>query len=186
MSEICPNPDDLEGKRAQLEIRASRRPANGSNVVGRVGADRAPRLVCFAHVDAKDGTPGALDNASGVVILLLLAEMLQDYQGRLGLELVAMNGEDYYAASGEVAYVENNRHRFGEIVLGVNIDGAGYRHGSTAYSLYGCPDGLTEFCSHGVCPLPGIDGRRALVPIRPRAVPDARAACACHHIGRHA
>jgi aminopeptidase YwaD len=140
----CPNPDDLEGKRAQLEIRASRRPASGSNVVGRVGADRAPRLVCFAHVDAKDGTPGALDNASGVVILLLLAEMLQDYQGGLGLELVALNGEDYYAASGEVAYVENNRHRFGEIVLGVNIDGAGYRHGSTAYSLYGCPDWLAD------------------------------------------
>ena len=32
------------------------------------------------------------------------------------------------------------RDDFERILLGINIDAAGYRDGATAYSLYGCPD----------------------------------------------
>ncbi|MDY6866208.1 MAG: M28 family peptidase, partial [Halobacteriota archaeon] len=39
--------------------------------------------------DAYEDTPGALDNASGTVVLLLIAEMLQNYKGPLGIELIA-------------------------------------------------------------------------------------------------
>jgi aminopeptidase YwaD len=98
--------------------------------------------VFFAHIDAKAGTPGATDNATGVVVLLLLAELLAGYSDRLGVELVALNGEDYYAASGEMQYLARNEGRWGEILLGVNLDGTGYRQGRTAYSLYGCPPDL--------------------------------------------
>jgi len=84
-------------------------------------------------------TPGALDNATGVIVLLLLAELLQDQTPSLIFELVALNGEDYYSAPGEVHYLKNNPNKLQDVHLGINFDGAGYLEGDTAYSLYDCP-----------------------------------------------
>ena len=127
------------GREVSLEIRAQRTPSTGCNVIARRGVDHNRRVVLFAHIDAKDGTPGALDNATGVATLLLLAELLTGYSGQLGVEIVALNGEDYYAASGEMLYLSINEGRFAEIVLGINLDGVGHYQGHTAYSLYDCP-----------------------------------------------
>jgi len=127
------------GKLISLESRAARIPSSGCNVIARKGARQDRRVVLFAHIDAHIGSPGASDNASGVVALLLLAELLADYRGDLGIEIVAMNGEDYYAASGENQYVALNAGKFGEIVLGINLDDIGYHKGAVAYSLYDCP-----------------------------------------------
>ena len=121
-----------------LEIRAERIPARGSNVLARKGNDRSKRIVLFAHIDAKLGTPGALDNGTGIVTLLLLAELLKDYEGGNCIEIVALNGEDYYSNPGEQLYIKHNDGMFHEIVLGINIDGLGYSKGKTAYSLYEC------------------------------------------------
>jgi aminopeptidase YwaD len=130
------------GRTVSLDSRAQRIPSTGCNVVARKGRSQTSRVVFTAHIDAKRGTPGALDNAAGVVVLLLLAELLEGYEGRTGIELVALNGEDYYAAPGELVYLEQNRGRMAEIVLNVNLDAPGYLQGNTHYSLYGCPDAL--------------------------------------------
>jgi aminopeptidase YwaD len=133
------------GDQVALDIRAQRLPAKGCNVIARKGKEFHKRVVCFAHIDSKQGTPGALDNASGVTILLLLAELLRNYNGALGVELVALNGEDYYSNPGEMLYLHSNKGLFDEILLGINLDGVGYREGKTAYSLYGCPKELEGF-----------------------------------------
>ncbi len=135
------------GREAALAIRASRLPASGCNVVARKG-NASRRVALLAHIDARRGSPGAIDNAAGVAVLLLLAELLADYRGELGIELVAVNGEDYYAVPGELQYLAANAGKFAEIVLGVNLDGVGYRKGNVAYSLYECPPGIAE-CIHG-------------------------------------
>jgi aminopeptidase YwaD len=132
----------LAGNEAVLEIRAQRRPATGCNVIARKGASTARRLVICAHIDAKDGTPGALDNAAGTITLLLLAELLAGYAGALGVEIVALNGEDYYSNPGEMQYLAQNAGQFDEIVLAANLDGLGYREGRAAFSLYECPPDL--------------------------------------------
>ena len=132
------------GQTISLEIRAQRKPAQACNVVARKGARFDRRVVLFAHVDAKQGTPGALDNAAGVTTLLLLAELLGDYIRELGVEIVALNGEDYYSNPGEMQYLQLNAGRFGNIALGINLDGVGYHEGRTAYSLYDCPPNLSE------------------------------------------
>ncbi|MDX1616546.1 MAG: M28 family peptidase, partial [Candidatus Promineifilaceae bacterium] len=103
-----------------------------------------PRLLFCAHIDAKLNTPGALDNAAGVATLLLLAELLTTHKEGLAVELLAMNGEDYYAASGELAYLADEASRLEAITLAVNIDGAGYINGQNVYSFYGCPDELAH------------------------------------------
>jgi len=97
------------------------------------------RVVICAHIDAKPNTPGAIDNGTGVVVLLLLAELLQDYRGQMGVEIVALNGEDHYSAAGQNLYLQENAERLTDIVLAVNLDGAGYFEGLTEYSCYGCP-----------------------------------------------
>jgi aminopeptidase YwaD len=134
----------LIGMDASLTINATRYPSRGCNVFARKGGGSGQRIVVCAHIDAKAGTPGALDNGTGVVVLLLLAELMKDYQGKLELEIVAINGEDYYAASGEIQYVERMRGRWGEIQLAINMDGVGYYQGQMEYSLYECPEEIAK------------------------------------------
>ena len=127
-----------------LEIQAKRIPARACNVVARKGKNSFERIVLFAHIDAKLGTPGALDNGTGIVTLLLLAELLKDYTGDKWIEIVALNGEDYYSNPGEQLYLKQNQGKFEEIYLGINIDGLGYINGKTAYSMYGCPPQIND------------------------------------------
>jgi len=142
------------GQPLLLASQAERMAARGCNVIARRGADQARRVVVCAHIDAKMGTPGALDNGGGVVTLLLLGELLADYAGSLGLEIVAINGEDYYSSPGEQLYLAMNAGRFDTIALNINLDGVGYREGKDAYSLYECPD-ETAVTIHNVFSIAG-------------------------------
>ncbi|MFO7626608.1 MAG: M28 family peptidase [Candidatus Fermentibacteraceae bacterium] len=124
---------------AHLESQSVRIPEKAFNVIACRGNARGKRVVVTAHIDAKTGTPGAIDNATGVAVMLLLAELLADYQGDRLIELAALNGEDYYAVPGQMQYIGMNRDRFGDILLNINIDGAGYRDGNSSFSFFGLP-----------------------------------------------
>ena len=130
------------GQQVALTMEAARSPSTGCNVLGHRGGGGAGRFVVCAHIDCRMGSPGALDNASGVVVLLLLAHLLQGWDGALEVELLALNGHEYYSAAGGVQYVARNAGLFGDIVLAANLDAAGYAGGRTAFSLYECPDAL--------------------------------------------
>ncbi len=111
------------GRTVDLELRASRAQAEGCNVEATKarGHDAPPRGRHRA-IDAKQNTPDAVDNSGGTVVLLLLAELLAD-QRETPPELVVFNGEDYYAASGEKLFVDQNGD-LSSIDLNINIDGA--------------------------------------------------------------
>jgi len=143
------------GEIVRVESRAWRIPSTGCNVVGRRGL-AGPRVVVFAHIDTRLGTPGANDNASGVCALLLLAESLRPDRLRLQVELVAMNGEDYYANPGERQFLAANEGRFDSIRLGINLDDVGYLHGQVAYSLYGVPEEMAELIRARLGAYPGL------------------------------
>lgn len=132
------------GNQVTLKFDAQRIPSHGCNVVARKGQVPTSKIVLFAHIDAKINTPGALDNATGVVILLLLAELLQELSFNKTIEIVALNGEDYYSAPGEMLYLKSNPDQMKDIFLGINMDGAGYVDGKTAYSIYDCPSKLSK------------------------------------------
>lgn len=133
----------LAGRMASLLSHARRIPSEGENLVAKRGRDPGKRLAISAHIDTKPGTPGAIDNATGVVVLLLLAELLQEYDGGTTLELLPFNGEDYYAAPGERLYLNQNEGTLNTIQLNINVDGAGYFQGPTACSAFDLPEDLS-------------------------------------------
>ncbi|MGD8777826.1 MAG: M28 family peptidase [Ignavibacteria bacterium] len=132
------------GKKASLKSISKRIPAKAYNVLARKGNNDSKRIVITAHIDAKKGTPGALDNASGVIVLLLLADLLKNYTNNVLIEIVALNGEDYYGVPGQMNYIAANKNRFGNITLNINIDGAGYKEGKSAISFYNVPISIKE------------------------------------------
>ncbi len=134
----------LGGQIAQLECRSRRIPAFGYNVLAKKQGRQRSRIVVCAHIDAKPGTPGALDNAAGITTLLLLGELLHEYKGAFDLEIVVFNGEDYYASSGEILYMDSNAKTMQEIALVINMDGVGLKGYPTAFSLYGCSKEVEE------------------------------------------
>lgn len=133
-----------QGSRLYLKMDSRRIPARGCNVIGnKQGRDIRKILFC-AHIDAKKNTQGALDNGTGVAVLLALADMLANYSGKYGIELLAVNGEDYYAASGQMRYIADHQDNFNRILLAVNADGAGYIHGKTSYCCLECSETLNR------------------------------------------
>lgn len=144
------------GDLVYLESKSRRIPGNGYNILGRKGIKGGARIAVTAHIDAKKGTPGAIDNATGVAVLLLLAQILESYEGNRSIELVPFNGEDYYAIPGQMAYVSANQDRFHEILLNINIDGAGYREGLSAFSFFGLPDDIHAKAEKVLSDNPGI------------------------------
>lgn len=144
------------GKPAILQSRSTRIPAKAYNVVARKRENADERIVITAHIDAKKGTPGAIDNATGVVTLLLLAELLKDYDGDRLLEIVAFNGEDYFAIPGQMDYIRKNQEHFENIVLNINIDGAGYKEGKTALSFFDVPEAVKAMANNMLAKFDGI------------------------------
>ena len=127
------------GEKVILKSNSKRIPAHGYNIVARKGKAKGKRLVFTAHIDAKKGSPGAIDNATGVITLLILAGFLKDYYEERSIEIVALNGEDYYAASGQKLYIKENKSSFSDILLNITIDGAGYKEGKTIFSFFDLP-----------------------------------------------
>jgi aminopeptidase YwaD len=125
------------GKSILLKSHSRRIPTDAYNVIARKGKNTTGRIVITAHIDAKKGSPGAIDNATGVIVLLLVAEILKDYDGNRKLEIVALNGEDYYSVPGQMDYIHKNQNKFNDIFLNINIDGAGYIEGKSIFSLFG-------------------------------------------------
>lgn len=132
------------GQTVELVSKAERIAETAFNVIGRSSEQTKNRIVITAHIDTKIGTPGAIDNGTGVAVVLALAQLLEDYSGAYPIELVIFNGEDYYGAPGQVKYIEQNAGNFGDILLNINIDGAGYREGISCFSPFNLPDGVLD------------------------------------------
>ncbi len=142
------------GQAVTLVSRAERIPETAFNVVAENSDQTEGRIVISAHIDTKIGTSGAIDNATGVAVVLALAERLKEVN--TPVELVIFNGEDYYGAPGQVKYVEQNAGRFGEIVLNINIDGAGYREGLSSFSPFDLPENIADVFREVLWDNPGI------------------------------
>lgn len=132
------------GKPFKLKMKTKRIPTTACNVIAHKKPKAKQKITLCAHIDAVENTPGASDNASGVVVLLLLAELLQDYQGQRDIEIIAFNGEDHYSAGGQMDYLQRHNEGLDQIFVAINIDDVGYFKGKTAYTFYECPTQIQQ------------------------------------------
>ena len=87
---------------------------------------------------------------------MLLSGLLRDYDGSRQIELAAFNGEDYYAVPGQMNYIAANEGKFGNMILDINIDGAGYHEGPSAFSEFSLPEELSAKLARIIDRYPGI------------------------------
>jgi aminopeptidase YwaD len=152
------------GEKVALSIASRRVRSTGEQIVARLPGEAPGRIVVFAHIDSRQGSPGALDNASGVAVLLGLARLLAEEAARgngvrgahPSVELVPLNGEDNYANPGEMLWVADNKACADDIVLGINIDDAGRRGKETHISFYDCPGRIEDAVRETVRGRPGF------------------------------
>jgi len=131
-----------------LITQAERIPTAACNVMARKNPNAEKKMIVCAHIDAYGNTPGALDNASGTVVLLLLANMLQKYNGPMAIEFIAFNGEDNFSAGGQMDYLRRYGNELEKALVAINLDDVGYIKGKTAFSLYECPDTISKKAHH--------------------------------------
>lgn len=129
-------PQSLESKVLTLCITSRRRMSSSANIIARYPRDVPSRIIFTAHLDTKPGTPGALDNASGIICLLALSEMINKHNISAGIECVFFNGEDYYSAPGETEYLKKYSDSHTNIKLAVNCDGLSYKNYSNTYACF--------------------------------------------------
>lgn len=114
------------------------------NVRALRGPRDAPRVVIGAHYDVHGELPGADDNASGVAMLLALADALSEYQPDIGLELVAFTLEERPAFArgimGSAVHAESLAEHGVEVRLMLALEMVGYyreRPGTQRYPIPG-------------------------------------------------
>lgn len=141
-AEIARTLDGTGAGRATLHVDSDRRKTTAANPIARWPDTTAagPVVLLAAHIDTKPETPGALDNAAGVVTLLSAARLIAESGSRLPVEIALFNGEDYYSAPGQTAYLESGALDPARVSLGINVDGAGLRGYRAAWSTYDVPD----------------------------------------------
>ena len=145
------------GSQLSLKMDAERIPSTAENISAVKGNEAGKRIVVCAHIDTKPGSPGAVDNGGGTVVLMLLAELLKDYQGEGTIEILALNGEDYYSAGGQMEYLRRHQGRMDQIKLVVNLDGVGFAGHKTGLSFYECPEEFKQNALAVMDKYPGIE-----------------------------
>ncbi|MER7071157.1 M20/M25/M40 family metallo-hydrolase [Terrabacter sp. NPDC000476] len=125
----------------------------------------APHVVVGAHLDTVPQSPGAEDDASGLMVLAELARMAREQPGRLPVRFVAFGAEEARGGRGTL-YAFGSRHLVG------TLDAAGRRavRGMVALDRVG-----VRAAAVPVCHVPG--GDRALADAIRRAAPVRTTAC---------
>lgn len=122
--------------RLKIDSRTTEQPGEQLVVEKKSAGESQGKIVVCAHLDTAYGTPGALDNAAGVAVLLGAMERLKGYAGPQDLEFAPFNGEDSGMVKGQMAYLEAYGGEFGRIRLVVNIDAPGCKGATTHVSAY--------------------------------------------------
>jgi hypothetical protein len=134
------------GRPLRLTIDSHSTPEQFSNVVASQAGQRPERIALLAHFDTTNNTPGAVDNASGVAVLLALAESLAvaglpTEPPALSLEWIVVNGEEN-GGMGDVAYLREREHMLDQILAVINVDGVGQWVGANTVTVMGASQPL--------------------------------------------
>ena len=139
---------------ARLRTRSRQSPGSTANVVARLAGDTPERITLMAHYDTKIDTPGAVDNAAGVAVLLALAQHLAGKKYRYGLEWVAFTNEEYLPI-GDDEYLRRLGGSLEGVAAAINFDGVGLAIGATSVAIFSASPLFQELVDEQVRACPG-------------------------------
>jgi len=125
-----------ENMEMNLIINSENFTSTSSNIVSRTTFGRKNRVVICAHYDTKYNTPGAVDNATGITAMLLLAKLIDTEKLNVDLEFIAFGSEDNYYP-GDLEYFSKNQEYMKNVCLAVNIDGIAMKGQNNAMAFLG-------------------------------------------------
>ena len=106
------------------------------NIVGRMEGSAEGRIVLGAHYDSRPGTPGAVDNASGVGILLETARVLSEKEWEKTIHFGFWDGEED-GLLGSRHYVQSLGPAESDAILAaVCLDMPGWRNGKAVIHTF--------------------------------------------------
>lgn len=110
-------------RRLRVKIEVSLRAARSQNVIAEIAGSEPhlPALVLTAHHDTQCGNTGADDNASGVIALFALAQMLAGRPHRRTIRFISFGCEEQLSV-GSAAYLQAHRAEMNAHGLVVNFD----------------------------------------------------------------
>ena len=132
------------GTDVRVRVSASRTQGESCNVIGLKAPSGLPRVVLCAHYDSHPDGPAAVDNATGVAVLLSVARDLAQRTLPFGLEFVAfsaheLNGAgaaEYLRPFGLSAVPDRGTVEPGNLAPGlehislcINVDGVAHKRG---------------------------------------------------------
>lgn len=133
----------LWGEVVNLTIDSHKSLAKSRQVVASKKTKKsAGKIVIGAHMDTKYNTPGALDNATGVAVLLKVAETLK--YTSYDIDIVPFNSEEFYGACGELEYLKLIDNEKDKVKLMINIDSPCHKGAETAISFHNLNDSMGE------------------------------------------
>ena len=133
-------------------------------------------IIIGAHYDTVPGSPGADDNASGVAVLLTLAQAFSQTTFQIPIRLIAFDLEEY-GLLGSQAYVKRLQENNETVRFMVSLEMLGYINHEPNSQRY--PQGLSAFypnCGNFIA----LIGNLQLIPVMHqlcRALQSADASC---------
>jgi Iap family predicted aminopeptidase len=124
------------GEELRLVIKSRLSPGRFTNVVATKKGLKPERILLCAHFDTMSGSPGAIDNGSGVAVLLALAGALSQKDLPLGVEWIALNGEET-GGVGDAEYLSRRGETLSRVLSVINVDGVGGRVGVNSVTALG-------------------------------------------------
>lgn len=129
----------------KLVINSSRKHGTTKNVIGRIKGANEEKIIVTAHYDTVFDTYGAFDNASGISMLLALAEeIVNKRELPVSFEFIAFSSEEYQAL-GDQVYLNKNDSSLYKVIAAMNFDGIGQALGTNNITLMA---GSGEFEEH--------------------------------------
>lgn len=120
---------------AVCTIKSNRSSGSTKNVIGRMRGTQEEKIILSAHYDTVFETNGAFDNASGVALVLSLAEELSKRKAwNSRFEFIAFSSEEFLGL-GDQYYFKAHKGNLQKAIAALNFDGVGQSLGTNNITL---------------------------------------------------
>lgn len=126
-----------QNKNVSLTIASENREKQSNQLIAyKKGLHSREKIIICAHMDTQYETMGALDNGTGVAVLMAVMQRLKEVECTFDIDFVPFNTEEYFGANGELSYLEYLDKQQKKVLLVINIDSPCHIHSNSAVSYY--------------------------------------------------